>query len=177
MQVEKMNRIGRITSSCISKLSWFAETLAEVALFGLALMVVRSVIFRYLFKTPDYFAVEIGEYLLLFICFMSIAWVLKENRHVTMEAITTRLTERARLLVGIVTSLLALGFCSVVVWKATEVMLINYERGFRSASLVSCPQWILFLIIAFGSLTLAFQFLVQIGERGQALRRPKTGQG
>lgn len=172
-----MNRIGRIISSCITKFSWFAETLAEVALFGLALMVVRSVIFRYLFRAPDYFAVEIGEYLLLFICFMSIAWVLKENRHVTMEAITTRLTKRARLLVGVFTSFLALGFCSVVVWKATEVMLINYERGFRSASLVSCPQWILFLIIALGSLTLALQFLVQIGERGQALRRLKTGQG
>jgi len=153
------------------------EVLAEVALFALAIMVARSVIFRYLFKAPDYFAVEIGEYLLIFICFASIAWVLKENRHVTMDAITTRLTKRTQLLVGVVTSFLALGFCSVVVWKATEVMLINYERGFRSASLVSCPQWILFLIIAFGSLTLALQFLVQIGECGQALRRPKTGQG
>lgn len=175
MQVEKMNRIGRITFCCITKLSWFAETLAEVALFALAVMVARSVVFRYLFVAPDYFAVEVGEYLLLFICFMSIAWVLKENRHVTMDAITTRLTKRAQLLVGVVTSFLALGFCSVVVWKATEVMLINYERGFRSASLVNFPQWILFLIIAFGSLTLALQFLVQIGERTQALRRPKAG--
>ena len=177
MKVERIKRIAGRVPHGITKLSWFAETLAEVALFALAVMVVRSVIFRYLFKAPDYFAVEVGEYLLLFICFMSIAWVLKENRHVTMEAITTRLTKRARLLVGVFTSFLALGFCSVVVWKATEVMLINYERGFRSASLVSCPQWILFLIIALGSLTLALQFLVQIGERGQALRRPKTGQG
>lgn len=169
-----MNRIERITSSCITKVSWFAKTLAEVALFALAIMVMRSVIFRYLFKAPDYFAVEVGEYLLVFISFMSIAWVLKENRHVTMDALTTRLTKRAELLVGVVTSLLAFGFCSVVVWKATEVMLINYERGFRSASLVNFPQWIPYFVIAFGSLTLAFQFLVQIGERG---RHPKQVKG
>lgn len=148
-------------------------TSAQVATFILMILVVREVLFRYLFKAKDVFSVEVSEYLLVFICFMSIAWILKQNRHVKMEAIIVRLPRRAQLLTNVVTSTLALAFCSVVTWKATQVMLINYHRGFCSSSSVSFPMWIPYFIIAFGILALALQYLIRISEYCQSLRRTK----
>lgn len=171
--MEKIKRIAGLAPRSIIRLSWFTETLAEVAAFGLAVLVVREVLFRYLFKAADVFSVEVSEYLLVFICFMSIAWVLKENRHVRVEAITIRLAKRAQLIADIVTSALALAFCSVVAWKAAQVMLIDYHRGFRSSSLVSFPLWIMYFLIAFGMFALGLQYLVRISERVQALRSSK----
>lgn len=168
--MEKIRRIASGAPFGITKISWFMETLAEIAAFGLAVLVVREVLLRYLFKAADVFSVETSEYLLVFICFMSIAWVLKENRHVRVEAVTTRLSKRAQLLADLVTSVLTLAFCSVVLWKAIQVMLINYHRGFRSSSLVSFPMWIPYFVIAFGILALVLQYLIRISERARALR-------
>lgn len=154
----------------ITKLSWFMETLAEIAAAALAILVIWGVIRTYVFKASDILSVEVSEYLLVFICFASVAWVLRENRHVKMEVIISTLASRARLLTNAVTSILALGFCSVVVWKATEVMLYNYHRDFKSASLVGFPLWIPYFVIAIGILILSLQYLVRISEFVGGLR-------
>jgi len=57
-----------------------------------------------------------------------------------------------------------MGFCVLVVWKAAGVTLLNYQRGFRSASLVSLPLWIPYLIITLGFLILSLQYIVVIRE-------------
>ena len=161
--------IGRIPLG-LTKFGWSMVILAEIAAFVLLILVVREVSFRYLFKAKDIFSVEVSEYLLVFICFMSIAWVLKENRHVKVEVLTVRLPRKGQLVTDIITSILVLCFCSVVAWKGTQVMLWNYHRGFRSSSLVRFPLWIPYFIIVLGIVALALQCVSRISEDCQSLR-------
>lgn len=146
----------------VTKLSWFIEILAEIGTCALAVVVIWGVVLTYVFKSSDIFSVEMSEYLLVFICFASIAYILREGRHVRVEAFVELLSPRARLMVELVASIMALGFCAIVVWKAAVVALLNYQRGFRSASLVSLPLWIPYLIITIGFFILTLQYIVQI---------------
>jgi TRAP-type C4-dicarboxylate transport system permease small subunit len=148
----------------INKLSWLGETLAEIGTCVLAVVVIWGVVLTYVFKSSDIFSVEMSEYLLVFICFVSIPYILREGRHVRVDALVQLLSPKSRWRVELIASILAMGFCVLVVWKAAGVTLLNYQRGFRSASLVSLPLWIPYLIITLGFLILSLQYIVVIRE-------------
>ena len=148
----------------INKLSWLGETLAEIGTCVLAVVVIWGVVLTYVFKSSDIFSVEMSEYLLVFICFVSIPYILREGRHVRVDALVQLLSPKSRWRVELIASILAMGFCVLVVWKAAGVTLLNYQRGFRSASLVSLPLWIPYLIITLGFLILTLQYIVVIRE-------------
>ena len=148
----------------INKVSWFGEILAEIGTCVLAVVVIWGVVLTYVFKSSDIFSVEMSEYLLVFICFASIPYILREGRHVRVDAFVELLSPKSRPRLELVASILAMGFCVIVVWKAAGVTLLNYQRGFRSASLVSLPLWIPYLIITLGFLLLTLQYIVQIHE-------------
>lgn len=152
----------------VNKLSLFGEILAEIAACVLAAVVITGVTLTYVFKSSDVFSVEVSTYLLVFICFASIAYILRENRHVVVDAVLVYLSPKARLRMELVASFLTLGFCSIVTWKAADVAILNYQRGFRSASLVTLPLWIPYLVIALGAFGVVLQSIVQI--RGLAGR-------
>ena len=154
----------------INRISWVSEILAEIVTCALAGIVIWGVILTYVFEVSDIFSVEVSEYLLVFLCFASVAWILKEGRHVRVEVIVHRLPPKTQMVMDIVVSVLALVFCIVLVWKAAGVTLLNFQRGFRSASLVNFPLWIPYLIITLGSLLLTLQYVVQIHDTVVALK-------
>ncbi len=158
-------------NSGIQRLTWFSEVLAEIALLGLLGLVFHEVIVRYLFDSPTIYSVEISEYLLVFIAFASVGWVLKEDRHVKMPAVIGLAPEKVRLAADIVTSVLALAFCGVLIWKGGYSAFIAYRGDYHSSSLLDFPLWIAYAVIPFGAFVMAAQYLSVIGERIAALKR------
>jgi TRAP-type C4-dicarboxylate transport system permease small subunit len=146
----------------INGLSLFGEILAEIATCVLALVVITGVLLTYVLTYRDVFSVEISGYLLVFICFASVAYILREKRHVVVDALLILLTPKTRLKFELVASILTFVFCCILIWEAADVTILNYQRGFRSASLVTMPLWIPYLVIALGALALALQGIVQI---------------
>lgn len=168
-------RIVKLLDKVLRGVINFMEILAELAACVLAIVVIWGVILTYGFGRSDVFSVEISEYILVFICFASIAYVLKEDQHVKMKLFVEKLPPRPRLGVDIIASFLSLIFCVIVAWKSTEVMLLNYNRGFCSSSLVSFPMWIPYLVIAFGSFLLVLQYIVHIRKLADRLKTtPKS---
>jgi len=148
----------------INRLSLIGEILAEIAACVLAAVVITGVMLTYVFKSRDVFSVEVSTYLLVFICFSSVAYVLRENRHVVVDALLTFLSPKVRLRLELITMFLTLGFCSILTWKAADVALLNYQRGFHSASLVNLPLWIPYLVIALGAFGVVLQSIVKMRE-------------
>jgi C4-dicarboxylate transporter, DctQ subunit len=146
----------------ITKINTFNEVLAEIGAVVLAIIVIWGVMLTYVFGKSDIFSVEISEYLLILLCFFSIAYVQKENRHVTVDIMTEKLSDNKRQILGIITSLLCLIFCLVVGWEAANVSMMNYQRNFYSTSLIRFPMWAPYLIISYGFVMLTLQFLVNI---------------
>jgi len=146
----------------ITRLNIFNEALAELGSIVLAVIVIWGVMLTYVFGQSDIFSVEISEYLLVLICFTSVAFVQKEDRHVKVDMLTEKLSPRKRQLLDICTSFFCVIFCAIVAWEAASVMKMNFQRNFTSTSLIRFPMWIPYLMIAYGFLMLSLQFLVHI---------------
>jgi C4-dicarboxylate transporter DctQ subunit len=165
-----MNKIGRTLSLIINSLTLISEVLAEIGLLALFFLVFHEVVARYFFSKPTIFSVEISEYLMTFITFMCVGWVLKQNRHVRMTLLQSRLSKRLQAYMEIFSTLLIMLFCAVIVWKGTQSVMVAYRGSYHSSSLVNFPLWISYAFIPYGTLILGLQGMVIIGKQIQRLR-------
>ena len=128
--------------------------IAEVALVGLMLLTVYAVMTRYAFRSPSVHALEISQYLLLVISWMSIGWVLVVGRHVRMEALYNILPQTLKSVADVISKLSVLIFCAVIIWSGSINVITAIEKGYRSSSLLSFPMWLPYTLIPLGGLLL-----------------------
>ncbi len=98
------------------RIIFLAAALAAAQLIFMMLSQSIDVFLRYFFNQPQAWAKEIPEKMLLYITFLATAWVLKEEKHVTMDFITSRLKGRASAILNIVTSVISALVCLLLVW-------------------------------------------------------------
>jgi len=154
----------KILADTCERISRLGVILAEICLVLLLMLVFHEVIARYVLNKPTLYSVEISEYLLIFVAFMAAGWVLQEDKHVSMQAVVNLFSARVRYLCSLFTSILVLGFCSILVWQGARASVMAFKGGYHSSSLLNVPMWIPYAIIPIGSLLLALQLLVRIGR-------------
>lgn len=146
------------TIKCLSKLSVQAGkggvVIAELALVGLMLLTVYAVVTRYVFHSPSIHALEISQYLLIVISWMSIGWVLIAGRHVRMEALYNILPRTLKLPADLISRLSIILFSGVLIWAGSVNVVTALEKGYRSSSLLSFPMWMPYMLIPVGGILL-----------------------
>ncbi len=92
------------------------DALASIA----AAMIVFTVIFvpmdvasRYFFGAPITWVYEVTEYILLMVPCLAMAWLARHNGHVVIDALTSRLPERARARLAVATELAVAATCAL----------------------------------------------------------------
>ncbi|MFI8750443.1 TRAP transporter small permease [Vreelandella lionensis] len=128
--------------------------IAELALVGLMLLTVYAVLARYVFRSPSIHALEVSQYLLLVISWMSIGWVLIVGRHVRMEALYNVLPRTLKLSANLISKLAIILFSGVLIWAGSVNVMTALEKGYRSSSLLSFPMWVPYLLIPLGGILL-----------------------
>jgi TRAP-type C4-dicarboxylate transport system permease small subunit len=178
-EVNGMGKLFRSLSKAITWFSWTTEVASEIALAGLLLLVFHEVIVRYVFDSPTLYSVEISEYLLVFVAFMSAGWALKENRHVQVRFVVNLLPRKVQWILDVCTSVLAMVFCAILVWKGGRIALTAYTGDYHSSSLLNVPLWIPYAFIPFGALVMGLQYIVRVTERVTALvaKHPEKMEG
>jgi len=124
------------------------------------LIVCTDVVMRYFLRRPIIWVIEITEYLLLYITFLSAAWVLKREGHVKVDVFVNQLNPRAQTVFGIVTSTVGVIICLGLVWYGVQVTWDHILRHVMAAeSLIKVPYAPILAIIPIGSFLLMLQFL------------------
>ena len=164
-----------LISKAINRLTWLSELIAEIGLVGLLLIVIHEVIVRYVFDSPTLFSVELSEYLLVLVVFMSIGWVLKEDRHVAVSFVVDLMPRKVRLGMNVLTSVLTMAFLGILVWKGGRTAVTAYTGDYHSSSLLNFPMWIPYVLIPLGALVLSLQYLVKIGQLIRSIGSQQTG--
>lgn len=158
----------------------FDKTLDGMALiagiFSISIMVLICylVIMRYLFSSPPAWVLEVCEYLLIYITFLSSAWLLRKNGHVRVDIFLTWLPALAKNLLLIITSLVGCLSCGVITWFSLVVTIDKYSRNILTIQTLRIPEWTLFIIIPVGSLFLLLEFLRQTHSAFQAINRKES---
>jgi len=93
--------------------------LSSLAGFGMVLVVLLSVFQRYVLKSPLSFSEELVGLLLCSMLFLSIPYISNSEKHVKINLVVNLLSEKAKLFVSILSSIVMIIFCS---WMLVETI-------------------------------------------------------
>lgn len=133
--------------------------LAAVLIIFAMVLVSAEVIFRYFLHAPIIWAFEVTEWILLFICFLGAAWLLKKEGHVKVELLTDRLKPKTQALFGIISSVMGITICLFFVWYGLLVAVDYFQRGVYDPTVLELPKWVLVSGVPFGGFLLLIQFM------------------
>lgn len=114
------------------------------------LMVTADVIGRYFFHTPLGWVLEVTEHFLVCIPFLAMAWLVRDDRHVRIDALVRALPARGQIALNIAVSLLGGLVCGVATYFAIETAFDHYMRGIVTYGIYPVPKFMLIAVVAFG---------------------------
>ncbi len=123
------------------------------------LSVVLEVVMRYFLNRPQVWVVEISEYILVWLTFLGAAWLLKEEGHVKMDLLLTRLNPRMQSLLNLITSSWCILIWLALTWYSGQVFWHSLRDGLITQTGLELPRAPIYAIIPIGSFLLFIQFL------------------
>lgn len=150
-----MKLLNAILDGTIDVLAVFGRVLIVLVM----LVVSADVVMRYFFNSPMFWVLESTQYALVFILFLSAAWVLRNEGHVKMDLIINRLNPRAQHRVNIITSILAAIVCLIITWYGAKMAWTFIQIDYLYPGSLVIPAYLLVAVIPIGSFLLFIQFL------------------
>src|SRR5215510_15772282 len=150
-------RVGRLNERITS---WLAR-IASVALALIAVVTFCDVIARKVFNSGFTFTVEMTEMLMAVIVFLGVGLVTHQRGHIVVDVLTLRLSERARVWLGLVTNILSLGFVVIMVWRLWLQAAFILSKG-DTTPIWNVPLWPIAYLIAAGSVFLVTGLLLHL---------------
>jgi TRAP-type C4-dicarboxylate transport system permease small subunit len=146
----------------IDLLSMLGGVGAAVSVFMLCLLIMVSVIARYVFNSPFLYVDEIASYLMVSLVFLGLAYTLKEGGHIRVEMIVDRLSYKTRSVLGIMTGVIALLWAFFVLIGVTNIWLRYFNGRVRGYGTLQAPLWMPALPLVIGGAFLLLQVLAEI---------------
>lgn len=138
--------------------------LAGGILIFIMLSVGLEVIARTFLDRPQMWVTEITECMLLYITFLASAWLLREEGHVKVDIILSRLGSKTKAFLDIISSVLGMFVSIVLTVYGFQVAWDCYQRHLYTPTAMEIPVAAIIIIIPIGSLMLSLQFLRRTGE-------------
>lgn len=126
------------------------------------LMTCTDVVMRYFLNSPILWSVEINEYILAGTTFLSAAWVLRKDGHVSIDSALRLFKPRKRAFISIFTSLLGALVCLFIFWFGLLKTVDQFKLGtITYDKTLEIPFYVLLAIMPVGFLLFFYQFLRQ----------------
>lgn len=132
--------------------------LAGILLWGQMIIVNIEVVARY-FGKPTTWATEISSLMVLWIPFMVVAWVLRNEGHVKMDLIVEHISPASRAMIDFITSLIGIVVMLIV---AVAGLLTTLDWvGTKTPTILMLPKAPAISIICVGSFMFAVQLFIR----------------
>lgn len=152
-------KLGTVLGKLLDRINTLMIIIAAFLLIALTLIVGADITLRYGFSRPLGWVKETSEYILVFLGFLVAAWILKDDGHVKMDLVLSRLGPRGQAMMSIVTSAISTLVVLIVSWYSLKVTVDFYRTKLLTPSVLELPKWIFILPMFVGSLLLGAQFL------------------
>jgi len=136
--------------------------IAGICILATAFIVTYEVVLRALFDAPTEWVNEISVYLILISAFLGFAPALAAGKHINVDLVTCKLSAQTNKYLGVIVSILGLGFSLVFLVTSTEMTLNSYRLNMLSTSTLRVPLFIPQLSLPIGFAMLALQFLANL---------------
>jgi TRAP-type C4-dicarboxylate transport system permease small subunit len=146
----------------IGFISYIGGVGAAASTFMLCLLIMASVVARYIFNRPFLYVDEIASYLLVSLVFLGLAYTLKEGGHIRVEMLVDRLTRKAQSVLGKVTTSIAVVWALAILIGVIGLWLRYLTGGVRGYGTLQAPLWVPTLPLVIGGAFLLLQVLAEI---------------
>jgi C4-dicarboxylate transporter DctQ subunit len=127
-------------------------------LFWVQMLIVNIEVFSRYFLTPTIWVAEISSIIILWICFLVPAWVLRKDAHVRMDLLLQRLKPKTQAMINFFTCLA--GVVVMLIVAGAGLMTTIYWIGNKTPTMLMLPRSPIISIIFVGSLLFAVQFFI-----------------
>jgi len=142
---DKLNEIFVGVASVILAIGW--------------LSVCIEVFMRYFLNRPTKWSMEVTENMIVFVTFLSTAWLLKHEGHAKIDILEVRLKQKTHFIFTTLTSILCAIACLLLFWYGGKLVWSQYVRGLRFATILEPKMWPLYVVIPMAFFMLFIQFL------------------
>jgi TRAP-type C4-dicarboxylate transport system permease small subunit len=130
------------------------------ALIAFAVLAVTlDVAMRYFANKPLAWVFEITEYILLFVPCLGMAWLARNDGHVVIDIVTSRLREGPRARLAAAVSLLVAGVCFFIAWWGWVATRESYAAKALIENVLQMPQFAVYAVIPFGFFLCGVEFV------------------
>ena len=133
--------------------------LAGLLLLFITISIGYTIFVRFFGFSGPVWVVQFTEYSLLWMTLLGAAWALKNNKHVSVDLLTSRLTSQINNYLSLAHSVMGMLVCGVLCWYGAKVTWGQYLRGVTDIQVVDMPKYLILIIIPLGFLILTLQFL------------------
>ncbi|GAI03501.1 unnamed protein product, partial [marine sediment metagenome] len=159
-------KIGKGFDRIIDALAGVAGSFIIVMMF----LMVYAVVTRYFFKNPPTWALEFNSYLQYIMAFLGIAWLLKIQKHIKVDVVTTNIDPKPRLWLGLITSILGALILLIITYFSTWSTIDHAQRGATVWQVLKFDKFIVLLFIPIGCFLTTIQFIRQANDHIKRLR-------
>ena len=157
-----MNGLNKVIDSIEKLVDVLSGRLQAAVIFLLMVMLLVEVLTRYILHSPLSIAEEIGGYLLVSVTFMGLAYTWKENGHVRVTLLMSRLPQRLARSIRFFTLILATVFTVPLIKACYDLLMDSMLFESRSGSWLRTPLVYPQTILLVGAVLLFLQLLVEI---------------
>lgn len=143
-------------------LSYLAAWLGSLLIMLITLLISANVLTRKYYEESITGSLELVEYSLVWITFVSAAWVLRQDGHVKVDILILILPESVRRWFYYGGQSLGCLVCGFLTFYSGNVVLTAFQRGTKLISQLILPKWIMLIIIPIGFFMLTLEFLLLI---------------
>lgn len=137
------------------------------ALFMVAIVVLINVeiLLRTLFNTSTFIADEYSGYFLVSVVLLGLAYALKQDAHIRVEVIRTRLGSTSKRVVDVIASLFGIVLTTYVAFHAIMMTKDAYTLEMTADSISETPIFIPQIVIPIGLALFVFQLIATLIRR------------
>jgi TRAP-type transport system small permease protein len=157
---------------------WTCKLASEAALVVMLVLVAVDIVTRWVFNFSFEVSDEVGGYMLVVICFVSLSACHVNGSFHEVEFVQARLTARGRSISQLIFGLLSLMACGLLAWQFARFELSSWRFGDMAPTYLSTPLWLPRLAMVLGMLALVFSLcrtLIAEAKRLRALATAGSG--
>ncbi len=146
--------------------------------FAVILMVIVTidVLLGFFLNKPTEWISEISCYMLVFIPFLTGAWILKNDDHVKMDFLSGHLKGKGKIALSIILYTIIVAICALIIYYGILAVITHYKMKLLTPTILAWPKWPLMTIIPFGFILLFIQTLRCIDGQVKKLKAHKRSE-
>jgi TRAP-type C4-dicarboxylate transport system permease small subunit len=153
--VKILNRLGQV----FDHLLWIFAVVSAVLIIAMTLLTDYEVFMRYIFGSGQGWVTELIDNILLYMTFFGVAWLLKEDGHVSVDLVYSNLSPKKKLIIDLIVTALGSAACLFMTWHSALISADNIQRGIREYKTMAAPRGIILAVIPFGFFTLTIEYI------------------